>query len=157
MYLSLSIYIYIYMYICMCAQLCPALWDHMNCSLPGSSVHGVSQARTLEWVALSYSRRSSWPRDWNHITCIGRWILYYWATWEALTHSDTHTHTHVSIFIYISESLFCTHLKLTRYHKSTILQLQIISRHQDSQSRSLNQHGAFLSRRPCTVAKVAHW
>ena len=101
------------LYICMCAQPCPTLSDHMNCSPPGSSVHGISQARILEWVALSYSRRSTWPRDWNHITCIRRWILYYWATWEAHTHSDTHTHTHThthtSISLYISLSHFFVH------------------------------------------------
>ena len=41
------------------AQLCPPLCDPMNCSLPGSSVHGIFQARILEWVAISFSRRSS--------------------------------------------------------------------------------------------------
>ena len=42
----------------------------MNCSLPGSSVHGISQARILEWVALSFSRGSSRPRDRTHISCL---------------------------------------------------------------------------------------
>ena len=58
----------------------------MDCSPPGSSVHGISQARILEWVAISYSRGSSWPRDQTHISyisCIGRWILYCWAIKEA--------------------------------------------------------------------------
>ena len=41
---------------CLVAQSCPTLCDPMNCSLPGSSVHGISQARVLEWVAISYSR-----------------------------------------------------------------------------------------------------
>ena len=41
------------------AQSCPALCDPMDCSLPGSSVHGISQARLLEWVAISFSRGSS--------------------------------------------------------------------------------------------------
>ena len=39
-------------------QSCPTLWDPMDCSLPGFSVHGILQARTLEWVAISFSRRS---------------------------------------------------------------------------------------------------
>ena len=39
------------------------LWDPTDCSLPGSSVHGIFQARILEWVAISFSRRSSQPRD----------------------------------------------------------------------------------------------
>ena len=59
----------------------------MDCSLPGSSVHGISQARRLEWVAISFSRGSSWPRDRTHVSCIGRWwVLYHWATREA--HAD---------------------------------------------------------------------
>ena len=43
----------------LCAQSCPTLCDHVNCSPPGSSVHEIFQARTLEWVAISYSRGSS--------------------------------------------------------------------------------------------------
>ena len=60
--------------------------DSMDCSPPGSSVHGISQARTLEWVAIPFSRGSSWLRDGTHISCIsstGRWILYHQATREA--------------------------------------------------------------------------
>ena len=45
------------------AQSCPTLCDHMDCSLPGSSIHGIFQPRILEWVAISFSRRSSQPRD----------------------------------------------------------------------------------------------
>ena len=56
--------------------------DPMDCSLPGFSVHGISQARIQAWVAISFSRGSSWPRGWTHISCIGRWILYHWATSE---------------------------------------------------------------------------
>ena len=44
-------------------QLCPTLCDSMNCSLLGSSVHGILQARALEWVAISFFRGSSRPRD----------------------------------------------------------------------------------------------
>ena len=47
------------------AQSCPTLCDPMDCNLPGSSVHGILQARILEWVAISFSRGSSWPRDWT--------------------------------------------------------------------------------------------
>ena len=49
--------------VCVSTQLCLTLCDLMNCDLPGSSVHGISQARILKWVAISYSRRSSQPRD----------------------------------------------------------------------------------------------
>ena len=58
----------------------------MDCSLPGSSVHEIFQARILEWVAISYSRGSSWPRDQTHISCIScisRRILYHCTMWEA--------------------------------------------------------------------------
>ena len=51
-------------------------------SPPASSVHGISQGRILEWVAISFSRGSSWPRDWTHISFIGKQILYHWATRE---------------------------------------------------------------------------
>ena len=56
----------------------------MDCSPPGSSVHRILQARRLEWVAMTSSRGSSRPRDWTCVSCTGRWILYHWATWEAL-------------------------------------------------------------------------
>ena len=73
-----------------CKQACSVakplliLYDPMDSSLPGSSVQGISQARLLEWVAISFSRRSSWTRDGSHVFCIVRWILYHWATWESL-------------------------------------------------------------------------
>ena len=44
-------------------QLCPSLCSPVDCSLPGSSVHGIFKARVVEWVAISFSRRSSQPRD----------------------------------------------------------------------------------------------
>lgn len=50
-------------------QLCPTLCDPMNCNLPGSSAHGIFQARMLEWVAISLSRGSSEPRDWTQVSC----------------------------------------------------------------------------------------
>ena len=58
-------------------QSCPTLCKPMDCSLPGSSVHGISQAKILKWVAISFSRGSSQPRDQTHISCIGRQILYH--------------------------------------------------------------------------------
>ena len=62
------------------AQSCPTPCDPMNCSLPGSSVHRIFQARILEWVALSFSRRSSQPRDWTRVSCIGGRCSTIWAT-----------------------------------------------------------------------------
>ena len=70
-------------YACSVAQLCRTLCDPMDCNSPGSSVRGISQARILGWVAISYSRGYSRPRDWTCVSCIGRQILYHGATWEA--------------------------------------------------------------------------
>ena len=66
---------------CVCARSLWTLCNPMNCSPPGSSATGFFQARILEWVAISSSRGSSQPRDWTCISCIGRQILYHWATW----------------------------------------------------------------------------
>ena len=60
-------------------QLCLTLCDPMDCSPPGSSVHGILQARILEWLVMPSSRGSPRPRDGTHIpyiSCIGRRILY---------------------------------------------------------------------------------
>ena len=55
----------------------------MDCSLSGFSVHGIFQARMPEWVAISSSKGSFLPRHQTSVSCIGRWILYHCATWEA--------------------------------------------------------------------------
>ena len=52
-------------------QSCPTLCNPVDCSLPGSSVHGILQARVLEWVAISFSRGSSRPRDRTQVSHIG--------------------------------------------------------------------------------------
>ena len=51
---------------------------------PDSSVHGILQSRILEGIAISFSMGFSWPRDPVQVSCIGRWILYLWATRGAL-------------------------------------------------------------------------
>ena len=56
--------------------------DPIDCSPPGSSTHGISLARILEWVGISFSRGYSWPKDWSRVSCISREIPYHWATWE---------------------------------------------------------------------------
>ena len=66
------------------AKSCPILCDPMDCSLPGSSVHGILQASILEWVAVSFSRRSSQPRDQTQVSRIAGRYFTIWATWEAL-------------------------------------------------------------------------
>ena len=67
-----------------CVKSCLSLCNPLDCSPPGSSVHGFFQARILQWVAISFSKGSSWPRDQTCVSCIGRQILYHWATWEAM-------------------------------------------------------------------------
>ena len=62
------------------AQLCLTLCNPMNCNPPGSSVHGILQARILEWVAILFSRGSSWPRDWTQVSCTTGRFLTIWAT-----------------------------------------------------------------------------
>ena len=64
------------------AQSCPTLCDSGHCSPQGSSVHGILQARILEWVAISFSRGSSQPRDWTQVSCIAGRPFNLWATRE---------------------------------------------------------------------------
>ena len=66
------------------AQSCSTLCLPMDCSLPGSSVHGIFQARVLEWVAISFSRGSSWPRYRTQVSCTTGRHFIIWATREAL-------------------------------------------------------------------------
>ena len=63
-----GIYIYIYMVKVLVAQLCPTLWDPMNCSPSSPSVHGFLQAKILEWIVILFSKGSSWPRDQTRVS-----------------------------------------------------------------------------------------
>ena len=65
------------------AQSCPTLCDSMDCSLQGFSVHGIFQARILEWVAISFPRGASRPRDRTRVSCIVGRCFTIWATREA--------------------------------------------------------------------------
>ena len=83
----MHVYIYsIYIFICYClvTQSCPTLEDPMDCSPPGSSVHGTSQARILERVAIPFSRGSSWPGDGTRVSCITGGLFTIWAIRPAL-------------------------------------------------------------------------
>ena len=62
------------------AQSCPTLCDRTDCSPPGPSVHGILQARILEWIAIPFSRGSSWPRDWTRVPCIASRFFIFWVT-----------------------------------------------------------------------------
>ena len=86
------IYVYVYIYIIFSSKTLAKLGgnglvavlsyscDPMDCSLPGSTVHEISQAGILGWVAITFSRGSSQPRDRTCVSCVfcmGRWILYH--------------------------------------------------------------------------------
>ena len=62
------------------AQLCPTLCDPVYCNPPGSFIHGILQARILEWVAIPFLRGSSWPRDWTWVSWIAGGFFTFRAT-----------------------------------------------------------------------------
>ena len=75
-----SVWVLACVYVCSLTQLCPTLCDSMDYSVPGSSVHGILQARVLEWSAMPSSSWSPWPMDQTHISfvsCIGRQVLHH--------------------------------------------------------------------------------
>ena len=81
------------------AQSCPTLCDPMYCSLPGSSIHGIFQARILDCVAISFSRGSSWPRDQIRVSHTADRLFTIWAIRK--------THTVPSQFKYCRTSCMC--------------------------------------------------
>ena len=114
----------------------------MDCNPQGSSVHGILQARMLEWVAISSSRGSSGPKVWSHSSCIGRQILYHWATREkpimsamgplntvsglrscsvSLLSCNTHTHTHLHMHAHTFTHLYFPLLPLHVHFRSLYL------------------------------------
>ena len=84
---------------CLDAKSCPTLCDSMDFSLPGSSVHIISEARILKWIAIFLSKGCFWPRDKTHVYFLGG--LHHWATWKFyLKWRD--------VCIHIADSLCCT-------------------------------------------------
>ena len=81
----------------MCVKLLQSyltLCNPMDCSSPGCSVHGILQARILEWIIISFSRGSSWPRDWtqvSYVSCTGRQALYHWRLLGGETVTVSHS------------------------------------------------------------------
>ena len=105
-YISTHTYIYIHKYTCHCVWRSAVSNSFATpwtaCSLPGSSVHGIFQARTLEWIAISFFKRSSRAKDQTQGSCIGKQILYHWATWEApYIYIYLHKYAHICICINI--------------------------------------------------------
>ena len=85
--------------VCSVASVCLTLCDPMDCSPAGSSVHGILQARILEWVAIPSSRESSQPRDWDWVSCVSCiassfffcfFFFYHWAAREVLSEINVH-------------------------------------------------------------------
>ena len=94
-YIHILMYIGVYVRVCSVSKLCLILCDSMDCSLPDSSVHGISQARILEWVAIAPSRG---PSQWrtepsSPVSCIGRQIPYHGATWDTRVYIHTYAHS----------------------------------------------------------------
>ena len=80
------------------AQSCPTVCDPMDCSLLGSSVHGIFQARILEWVAIYFSRGTSQPRDQTRVSCIAGRCFTIWATREGtISGIDNTILTHIKL------------------------------------------------------------
>ena len=72
------------------AQSCPTLCNPMDCCPPGSSVHGIIQARILAWVSMPFSRGSSWPKVWTWVSFISRKILYHLSHQGSPWHVQEH-------------------------------------------------------------------
>ena len=100
------------------AKLCLTLAIPWTIAWTGSSVHGNPQARILEWVAISFSRGTSWPRNWPQVSHnVGR-CFTNWATWEVSKARNVHSHSYFRMYSNIKQqsstmqnrNWFCTNL-----------------------------------------------
>ena len=90
----------------LCAQLLSCVWffaTPWTAALQAPLFMWILQARILEWVAISFSRGSSWPRNWAHVSWIDRWVLYHCATWEAYLNYTTsnNDNTYLPLIIFV--------------------------------------------------------
>ena len=85
---------------------CPE--NPMDCGLPGSSVHGILQARRLEWVAIPFPRGSSQPRDWTQVSHIAGRFFTIWATMEAPSKTLSFQHEINTRMVAIHYTPLCT-------------------------------------------------
>ena len=76
----------LHMWCVLAVQSCLTLWDPKDCSPPGSSILGIFQARILEWVAILFSRGSSWPRNRTQISCITGTFFTIWRLGKPTVH-----------------------------------------------------------------------
>ena len=95
--------------------------DPIDCSLPGSFVRGILQARLLEWVAISFSRGSFWPRNWTQVSCIAGRLFTDWATRETCLPLLTTSSTFLPLQYIHWEYFFW--LSLTYYSRSVVCKL----------------------------------
>ena len=107
-------------------QSCLTLCDPKDHSPPGSSVHGILQARILEWVAMPSSRGSSWARNWTSVSwgsCITGRFFTHWATWEIHAKS-----TNPRLNICSSDTLlpFFVHVTFPLFHTSSLTPIQLL-------------------------------
>ena len=100
-------------------QLYPTFCNPMDYSQPGSSVHGILQARILEYVAISFSRESSQPRGWTHISCLAGRFFTIWATREAYSY----------INIKIDKTLSKEHLWISHIYFYVVIDFSVLSRY----------------------------
>ena len=96
------------------AQSCPTLCNPVDCSLPGSPVHGILQARVLEWGAIAFSRGSSRPRDRTQVSCIVGRCFTVWATREDGNLQKDHSQMYKSLKYLFLYCLFNTISQLER-------------------------------------------
>ena len=80
-------------------QSCLTLCDPMDCSPTGTSVHGILEARILEWMAIPFSRWSSWLREWTSVSCIAGGFFTIWATREAQSQREKDQIAHIHCII----------------------------------------------------------
>ena len=90
-------------------QSCLTLCSSTDCSPLGSSAHGILQARILEWLAIPFSRGSSWPRGWTLVSCIAGRFFTIWATWKSCTSMWEH-------HIFMQEGMFSFLWRIERFH-----------------------------------------
>ena len=98
------------------AQPCLTLCHPVDCSLPGSSVHGILQARILEWVATSFFRGSSWPRDQTQVSRIAGRHFNLWATGEAPTSKGTFKKSIPNIILHSKGLILSSKTRSTTHH-----------------------------------------
>ena len=122
------------------AQSCPTLCDPMDCSPAGSSVHGIFQAWILEWVAVSFSRGSSWPRDRTQVSRIVGRSFTVWATREALCRVKDSV---ISLWLLLLFQVWVYYLRLIFNCIHIIITIIICSEILQQSQCDMNKGGAF--------------